>query len=307
MLNDFQVEIDLLADGANFIREQLQEMGYSVSGTETLEKLGVKYFNVLKRLIPLLPRQILISKSFSCPPGYEKGLEIISNKIRNGEDLRPHLSKRIKNLDYKDILLNDWGIHHLHLGTTLDSPDFITRTGLVLFVRFDKNKAFFIDIMEHGNNVAEPWSQQHLIRILHNSWPDSIKTFTSSRIKRLSHVPSDTDIKDFRKAGIQTSVQLEEGVVYFPLGGGYNSLGESIDARIQSNIWIRSLKNWEKYVRDNYLLLVEQAKTDNIVFNSKLKFSLMIDPLQVNVLEEGSQVAWKLCDSWFPMPWLSGY
>lgn len=307
MTNSYELEINFLADGSNFLKSQVQAMGYSVDETESPEQISFKYFNLLKRLIPPFPRQVLVSKNFSCPPGYEKGLEIISNKIKNGEDLRPHLSKGIKDLDYKDILLNDWGIYHLHLGTTLDSSGFIKRTKPVLFARFDKERAFFIDIMEHGQGVPLPWIKQHLIRILHDNWPDSIKIFRLDRIRKLTYVPSDTDIKDFRKAGIQTVVQLEEDVVYLPLGGGYDSSGRSTDAKIQSNCWIRSLENWEKYVRDNYLLLVEQAKHDDIIFGSKLKFSLMIDALQVYALEEGSRVAWKICDSWFPMPWLSGY
>lgn len=213
MTNSYELEINFLADGSNFLKSQVQAMGYSVDETGSPKQISFKYFNLLKRLIPPFPRQVLVSKNFSCPPGYEKSLEIISNKIKNGEDLRPHLSKGIKDLDYKDILLNDWGIYHLHLGTTLDSSGFIKRTKPVLFARFDKERAFFIDIMEHGQGVPLPWIKQHLIRILHDNWPDSINIFRLDRIRKLTYVPSDTDIKDFRKAGIQTVVQLANALV----------------------------------------------------------------------------------------------
>ncbi|HBL12133.1 MAG TPA: hypothetical protein DD379_12130, partial [Cyanobacteria bacterium UBA11162] len=212
------------------------------------------------------------------------------------EDLRPHLSKRIGNLDYNDLLLNDWGIYHLHLGTTLDASGFITRTGPVLFARFDHKRAFLINVMKHDN-----WSRQEFIRILHENWPDSIESFRPYGIQKLKYVPSDTDIKDCRKAGIQTAVQLEEGIVYLPIGGGYAVSGISVDVRIQSNCWIKTIKNWEKYVRDNYLLMVEQAMPNGITFGSKLKFRLIIDDPQVYVLEEVSRVAWKICNNLCPI------
>jgi hypothetical protein len=162
--------------------------------------------------------------------------------------------------------------------------------------------------MEHGEGVPQPWTQQHLIRILHENWPDSIKIFHLNRIRRLPYIPSDTDIKKLRKAGIQSVVQLEEGVIYSSLGGDYNVSGTSLDVRIQSNCWVQSLKNWEEYVRNNYLLLLEQAQHEGITFNSKLKFRLRIeDDQQVYAFEEEARVAWLICDRWFPYPELSGY
>jgi hypothetical protein len=87
----------------------------------------------------------------------------------------------------------------------------------------------------------------------------------------------------------------------------YDRSGRSSEARIQSNCWMKTLENWEKWVRDNYLLLVEQAKHEGVTFGSKLKFRLMINDPKVYALEEASLVAWEICNSWFPMPWLSGY
>jgi hypothetical protein len=87
MLNNYELEIDFLADGGDFIRGKLQEMEYSVSETETLQQLSVKYFNLFKKPILPYPREVLISNNFSSPPAYEEGLEIIKPKTQNGEDL----------------------------------------------------------------------------------------------------------------------------------------------------------------------------------------------------------------------------
>ncbi|HBL12132.1 MAG TPA: hypothetical protein DD379_12125, partial [Cyanobacteria bacterium UBA11162] len=91
MTNKYQLEINFLADGSNFLRSKLQSMGYLVSETESPEQISLKYFNLLKRLIPSYPRQVLVSNKFSCPLELQNGLEIIKKKIHNGEDLRPHL------------------------------------------------------------------------------------------------------------------------------------------------------------------------------------------------------------------------
>lgn len=52
-----------------------------------------------------------------CPSELQFGLDLVMTNIEQGVDLGPYLSKKIADLDYDDDLLNDWGVHHLHLGT----------------------------------------------------------------------------------------------------------------------------------------------------------------------------------------------
>ncbi len=47
--------------------------------------------------------------------------ELVKKKLANGEDVRPHLSNRYTDPNYSDSLLNDWKIHHQHLGTTMEA------------------------------------------------------------------------------------------------------------------------------------------------------------------------------------------
>jgi hypothetical protein len=47
-------------------------------------------------------------------------------------------------------MLNDWGIHHLHLGTKISkNTGFVERTGPLLFVKFEKNVAYFIGVKRY--------------------------------------------------------------------------------------------------------------------------------------------------------------
>lgn len=47
---------------------------------------------------------------------------------------------------------------------------FVNRTGPVLFARFDEQNAYLINVWSHGN-----WTNQDMIRIIHNNWPESIE------------------------------------------------------------------------------------------------------------------------------------
>jgi hypothetical protein len=80
MSNDYELGINFLADGANFIRGKLQEMDYSVSETETLEQVSLKYFNLLKRIIIPYPREVLILIVCSCLLSMKK---FRNNQVQN--------------------------------------------------------------------------------------------------------------------------------------------------------------------------------------------------------------------------------
>jgi hypothetical protein len=97
----------------------------------------------------------------------QPGIDLVGSKIELGIDLRPHISRKIVDLHFDDDLLNEWDIHHLHLGTTLDANGFVKRTGPVLFVRFDRQNAYFINVLGHGS-----WTNQDMIRIIHRKWPE---------------------------------------------------------------------------------------------------------------------------------------
>jgi len=59
------------------------------------QHLIYEYSNLRQRLIPAKPRAILYAKDFIRIPEYEKGLQILEEKIKSGESLTPHLSRKI--------------------------------------------------------------------------------------------------------------------------------------------------------------------------------------------------------------------
>jgi hypothetical protein len=244
-LTNNNLKIDFQSDWLQFLKNELVELGYISQPNETSRDLCLKYLNLLRRLIAPLPREVLKANEFSCPQNLEEGLKSVEEKIINGIDLKPHLSRQITNINYNDGLLNDWGIYHLHLGTTIEANGFVTRTGPVLFARFDNEKAYFINVMPHGS-----WTKQEMVKVVHNNWPESIERYKMKGIYGVGHKVTDDEIKILRDR-VNIAIEVEQGVVYAPIGGGSATSGTSIQVVMDCDNCTWMIRDAEKYVKEN--------------------------------------------------------
>jgi hypothetical protein len=283
---NYEVELDFKKDFVENLVGILGNYNINVDVTEDPKKLKIKFFNFSKRLIPVIPRNILKSSEFSCPEDLEIGLTDLINKIATGNDLFAHLSKKITNLDYNDSMLNDWGIYHLHLGTTLEPDGFIKRTGPVLFARFDNTNAYLINVMTHGS-----WTKQHMIKVLHDNWPESIEIYRLNGVIGLEYIPSEDDIKKARKFGVNTSIEIEPGIVYASIGGGYTTAKTSIDATTTMFHYDRLIEELEKHVKENSQKYGEMLANKYAFHGTKLSFKLALQDNEYFAFEQNTKVA----------------
>ena len=174
------VVADFFGDVAGILGNELAAAGYPSTLSTKTDEVVIRYCNVRRRRIGAKPRTVLIAKELQCPTHQLAGFRLICEKAENGDDLRPHQSRKLADADFDDSLLNDWGINHLHLGTTLEADGFMARTGPVLLVRVTPREFYCIAIMEHGRG-HHPWSKQQLLEIIHNNWPTSIRFFNLER------------------------------------------------------------------------------------------------------------------------------
>ena len=246
------------------------------------------FLNLTKRLVRPSPRTVLKTRNFSCPPDLATGLTEAERKISSGEDLSPHLSSRLRNPIFNDQLLNDWGIHHVHLGTTLDSDGFVNRTGPVLFALFDNTNAYLIDVLPHGS-----WSLQRLVKELHDNWPASINHFRLNGALGLATSDSDKDVATLRKVKVNTMVDLGGGVVYAPIGGGYSASGLSTEVVIQSDRYARRLRQMQQAIVQDIEAIAKEAKTKAkaVSFPECPHFELQIDNGDLYAIEVNCMVA----------------
>jgi len=290
---ELSLTINFQQDWIEILCQKLVERGYSIDSRQyDSDALCIQYFNVLKRQIDIKPRKILVSKEFSCPKQHQTGIKLIRRKVESGQDLTPNLSKNIKLLDYHDALLNDWGIYHFHLGDLLEKTGFIKRTGSVLFARVTDEYFYMLDVLGHDS-----WSQQRLVEIIHTNWQESVSLFKILEGYRLSNVsPSDQDIAQFREYSISTFVQVSDGIIYSPIGGGYSRSGFSMDVRVTCNCYSATVRNLEKHVRSNLSNFRNIARQHDLELPPQPHFQLQLIDGNAYAVELNTQIAYKLCE-----------
>ena len=266
------IDIDLRRNLVAIYRAELTRLRYDVSGIDDDAELMRVYFGVCRRLISPQPRQILKAKDFLCSAEHNAALTQIEQLTHDGGDLAPYLSKTIMDLNYNDALLNDWGIHHLHLGTKVESDGFVERDGPLLFCRFEDKDAYFIAILPHGS-----WSKQKLVKTIHENWPAQIDRYLARGIKGVKpNRLSDDDIAALRKANINCFIELEDGSIYLPIGSGTVSSGKNLLDVRQADMCLNWAERMQRKIIDDFPAIEERARARGIQLPDPAVFEMRI-------------------------------
>ena len=154
-----------------------------------ISELLIAYLNWRYRFIPKMPYRVHTSTVLNAKlpiqdSGQNAALKSIRTALAQGDDVTPHLSRGVKNgvvltpppkrpRKDMDLLVNHWGVHHLHLSTVIEADGFVTRTGPLLFVAIRKSDAYLLDIVDHGKGHPDAWTQQHILELMAAEWPNS--------------------------------------------------------------------------------------------------------------------------------------
>jgi hypothetical protein len=149
-----------------------------LAGLDAHRLLAV-YHNWISRLVKPQPRAVHKSKAFQRNPlatQRANDLAQIIADIEHGQDLKKYLSRDIVRAPAKapgarrrpdlDLLINNWGVHLLHISSIAEADGFVKRDGPLLFVSFMPHAAYLIDIMMHGD-----WTRDHVLEVLADEWP----------------------------------------------------------------------------------------------------------------------------------------
>lgn len=225
--------------------------------------LVVCYLNWRKRIIDKKPRRLIESREFDVTkrnPAYADRVGKLLAKIQNGSDLAPHLSKRIKHVYTRpqtprqlgkrpdlDLLLNDWGIHHLHISDEMEpgNTGFVKRDGPLMYAIFFEDRVYLIDILGHGD-----FANDNLIRILVHNWPnDGLVIKLNGILPGTS--PTMRERSMLRSAGVDTIVNLD-GSAYLPgITMGLTSAGTSMRAVQEAQRFVRVVRQAELDFQDD--------------------------------------------------------
>jgi hypothetical protein len=234
-----KLKADFTSDWLSILRDTLQNhWGYDISGI-TDDELPLLYLNAEKRRPDQRPRTVILSDTFSCPDSLQAGWNRLKGMIETGQDITANLSKLITQLINKDSMLNDWGVHHFHLGSDLKG-EFVERTGPLLFALIRNEIFYAIGVYEHGS-----WADPDIIEVIHRNWPEAVSQF---RIHGASLTTNFTeqDRITLRQKNVNGFTTTNDGTIYAPIGGGTVCAGHNINAvlgTIKQRSFLKSLES----------------------------------------------------------------
>lgn len=236
-----KLKSDFFGDWINIQKNILtNHWGYDVSSVSD-DEIPFLYFNAEQRRPKLKVRKVVLADTFSCPPNLKTGWERLKGLIESGQDLTPNLSKLVNNLNNKDAMLNDWGVHHFHLGENMNG-NFIERTGDLLFALLVEDEFYAIGIFRHGS-----WADQDIVEIIHRNWPSIIEQY------QIKSIPPSTSLTKqerltLRKRNSNNCVTVLDGTVYLPIGGGVVSNGFNLQSVITNSHQKEFLRDLERHL-----------------------------------------------------------
>lgn len=247
------------------------------------------YANWRRRYVDPMPRKIHTSSAFRTSayqnsPGIRTDIPALVAKIERGDDVRPHLSARVttgfervdpakpKKVTARrdmDMLLNDWGVHHLHLSSASGPNGFTKRGPIVLLGAFTNTDAYLIDLVEHGR-----WSDDNIVRIMAREWPDAGLIYQAHGMMADSASPTTEERAALRSVGMQAMVNIGPDV-YF--GGGFASNGIASLAMGEAMHTFRKLETFAKWLEADPMLVARSLLQNGVTPPSEpdLHFGVM--------------------------------
>lgn len=177
---------------------------------------------------------------------HKAAVDNLKQLSESGVDVSPYQSKTIDRFEYSELLLFDWGIQHLHLGTVQAGQQFSSRTGPLLFAMYKNTEAYFIAILNHGQ-----WAELDLLNIIEADWSHLLDPYTLKGVLEISPVPTPAETLELRKAGVMTMQQLASGRVLSSVGGGITTAKTSVKAMTEAQRLSRLLHHAEDTVQKN--------------------------------------------------------
>lgn len=237
------IEIDLVTDMANIMRDEMREIGYKVNIPNDREAM-IYYFTTCARIVKTKPRKVHEAAGLVVPESRKAGYDALKTRFEKGESVVPHLSKQIKGLKFQDKMLFDWGIHHFHLDDKIEEDGFVKQHDELVYAIVEEDDVYFIDVLEHDH-----WSDKDLLEKVLSNWPYLLKPY------QIGGIPVEdfdsNDIEQLRKSNVNLVLTLSDGHGYMGRGMGMTGAGTSANASIQTIDMANCLKKMEKQIIDN--------------------------------------------------------
>ena len=212
-----------------------------------------RYFRARAKMIFPRPRRVHYSAELRAKLGtleerYRQPLATIEERFKAGGDLTEFLSKLASNVDKPDAMLNDYGIHHLHLGEKR-SPNAkrVRRSDGLLLVWVGVDDAHLIDIRPHPEKRDVDdygWSHQEYLDIIERNWPYLLDPYEMRGLSGNSI--SDSGRKELQRKNANVVTRIGDRAIA-PPGGGMMASGANLSHVVMAMKLLRLIE-WVQQV-----------------------------------------------------------
>lgn len=284
-----QLRLSFAADLRAELQKVLAAEGMPVPASTTTIETCIAYFKVMRHRIEPAPRAVVWSaqlKARKLPSHVKQGVNAIIAESRQGRDMTPRLTKLRNNLEHNDGLLNDWGLHHMHLGTMGAEPDGSAgRTGELLFVFPTPSTLYLVDVRDHKG-----FSCHDLVEIVHKNWPFLLERYRVRAQLYLGPPPTDAERALARRSGLTMFTTMSDGTTYRPPGGGTATDGTSIAATDQAARLMHQVRDAAERCAANHAAILAHVQRESGQTLTSLQLSLRLADAKLVVVESQTGV-----------------
>ncbi|MHB0770974.1 hypothetical protein ACYCVF_18315 [Bradyrhizobium sp. 1.29L] len=282
------IDMNLFHDYCDMGRLRLRTAGYQDVPGESDDDALCRYLNVLNRRVPVAKRTTHQSSTLSVPASLQAGYDQLIQVSETGGDLRPYQSTLLERSAFNDLLLNDWGFQHFHMGVGPHptKPGFQERTPPLLFAMVTDTDLYCIAIGDHSS-----FEDRDLLDIVHLEWPDLLPK-VADKNALTAWEPTEQDIKTLRQKQINAFTTRPDGTINMGAGGGLTgNKKHSVKVMLAFTQIVKMVRGWEKAIRDEV-----SAKPDK--YPTTLTLDLILDPTDgfLRAVDETRTYAFKLGD-----------
>ena len=177
------IKRDISVEIANYLTNNLPcYEKKNIDDEKTYETNFLHLMNVIGKNVINIPRKVhysceLIKKmNEEFPKELCDLIKLFEKKFDKGESVKGYLSKKAFDVEFKDILLNQWGIKHLHLtDKEANSIEEMknNRSNILLFFIVDNQDVYFLDVRKHPKGAG--FITLEVLSIVYNNrWMEKI-------------------------------------------------------------------------------------------------------------------------------------
>lgn len=244
-----KVIIDFLGDFRVICEKALASLGVPVTASDDVVYL---YFANIRRRVESRPYRVIEAKELACPADLAVGYAELKAELTQGADVTARLSRTTSDAKFEDMMLNDWGVAHFHLGCR-DAQGDVPRTKILLFALVRGDAIYCIGFFDHRS-----WAKSDIIETVQRNWPALIEHARAKGAFSLEYDVTDEEHENLRAAGIVVLRNIG-GDVYGPVGGGYSTARTSMEAHKRADRAQIDIESYEKFVRANVSTILKQV------------------------------------------------